>query len=321
MLSSPQGVAIDGSGNIYITDNGHARVREVLASTGDISTVAGNGVAWYTGDGGPATSAEIYSTWGIAVDGSGNIYITDLDDGVIREVVKSTGYIYTIVGGGSGCSAQTNYPYDGCPATEAALDGPTGVALDSAGNLYIADSFNSRIRMVSVSTGIITTVAGTGSDSYTGDGGAATSATFNDPNGVAVDSSGNIYVADGNNNCIRKVTASTGIITTVAGNGTAGFSGDGGAATSAELRSPMEVAVDSSGNIFIADTNNVRIREVSVSTGYISTVAGDGSNSYTGDGGAATSAAISTAYDVKVDSNANVYIADTYNQAIRVVGH
>jgi trimeric autotransporter adhesin len=320
-FNGPIGVAVDSSGDIYIADAANSRVREVIASTGIISTVAGNGTAGYTGDGGAATSARLESIFGIGLDASGNLYIVDSNDGVVREVSASTGIIFTVAGGGVGCSGQTNPPYDGCPATEALLAGPAGVALDGSGNLYIADEGDQRIRMVSASTGYISTVAGAGTAGYSGDGGPASSAKFNAPAAVAVDGSGNIYVVDMNNQVIREVSASTGYISTVAGNGTAGFSGDGGAATSAELRYPSGVAVDSSGNIYIADNYNHRIRKVTVSTGDISTVAGDASNSYSGDGGAATSAAISNANDAVVDSYGNIYIADTSNNVIRVVGH
>jgi trimeric autotransporter adhesin len=167
---------------------------------------------------------------------------------------------------------------------------PSGVAIDASGNIYIADTGNNRIRMVTKSTDIITTVAGDGSYGDKGDGGLATSATLNYPNGIAIDASGNIYIADTDNHRIRMVTKSTDIITTVAGDGSSGFSGDGGLATSARLYYPQGVGIDVSGNIYIADTANHRIRMVTKSTGIITTVAGDGSYDFSGDGGLATSA-------------------------------
>jgi trimeric autotransporter adhesin len=322
-LSNPNGVAIDSSGNIYIADTANSRVRKVTASTGDISTVAGNGTAGYTGDGYAATSAELYNVIAVAVDGSGNIYIVDGVDSVVRKVTASTGIISTIAGGGSSpfCLAATDSVGDGCGATSASLANPEGVTLDSSGNLYIADLSDFRVRMVAASTGVISTVAGNVSQGYSGDGFAATSAKLNAPNGVAVDSSGNIYIADINNDVVREVLASTGVISTVAGNGVLGYSGDGGAATSAKLQYPTAVAVDSSGNIYIADSWNDRIREVSASTGDIATVAGDGSYGYSGDGGAATSATLSRASGVSLDSSGNIYIGDTGNNVVRAVGH
>ena len=322
-LSNPNGLAVDSSGNIYIADTANSRVRKVTALTGDISTVAGNGTAGYTGDGYAATSAELLSVISVAVDGSGNIYIVDEDDSVIRKVTASTGIISTIAGGGSSpfCLASTNSVGDGCGATSASLGDPAGVVLDGSGNLYIADAANSRVRMVSASTGVISTVAGNGIAGYSGDGGAATSAKLNNPNGLALDSSGNLYIADIESSVVREVLASTGVISTVAGNGILGYSGDGGAATSAKLQYPTAVAVDSSGNIYIADSWNDRIREVSASTGDIATVAGDGSYGYSGDGGAATSATLSRASGVSLDSSGNIYIGDTGNNVVRAVGH
>jgi RHS repeat-associated protein len=192
------------------------------------------------------------------------------------------------------------------------------VAVDTAGNIYIS-TFDNRIRKVTKSTGIITTVAGNGTAGYTGDGGAAKSAEIRYPSGIALDKSGNIYIADCGNNRIRKVTASTGIISTVAGNGTGGYSGDGGAATSAELAAPGGVVVDSSGNIYIADSNNQRIREVVVSTGLISTSAGNGSVGYAGDGGSATSAKLNGPNGVAIGTSGIVYVADSGNNRIRAV--
>ena len=313
-LSAPEDMTVDSAGNIYIADLGNQRVRKVTKSTGDISTVAGTGTDGYSGDGGLATSAELGSPEGVAVDSAGDIYIADHDNCRIRKVTASTGDISTVAGNGT-CA----YAGDGGAATSAEIAYPEDVALDTAGNLYIADSFNNRIRKVTISTGIITTVAGNGTEGYNGDGIAATSAELADPIGVTVDSAGNVYIADFENERARKVTVSTGLISTVAGTGTAGYNGDGIAATSAELYLPAGVAVDGSGNIYIADDGNERIRKVAVSTGLISTVAGTGTAGYNGDGILATSAEINSPPGVALDSAANIYIADRGNNRIRKV--
>ena len=312
-LYNPTGVALDSAGNIYIADQNNQRIRKVDTS-GNISTVAGNGTPGYNGDGGVATSAELYDPTGVAVDSAGNIYIADYFNNRIRKVDASTGKISTVAGNGT-----QGYNGDGEAATSAKLFSPAGVAVDSAGNIYVSDEANNRIRKVDVSTGKISTVAGNGTLGYNGDGGVATSAELWNPMGEAVDSAGNIYISDYGNNRIRKVDASTGNISTVAGNGTQGYFGDGGAATSAELYSPASVAVDSAGNIYILDLYNNRIRKVDVSTGKISTVAGNGTGGFSGDGSAATSAEINYPWGVTVDSAGNIYIADTGNNSIRKV--
>jgi uncharacterized protein (TIGR03437 family) len=309
----PWGVAVDGSGNVYIADYNSRRIRKVAAATGIITTVAGNGTPGYSGDGGPATSAQLLGPYGVAVDGSGNLYIADSGNYVIRKVVAASGVITTVAGNGS-----QGYSGDGGPATSAQLNGLSAVAVDSSGNLYIADSGNSRIRKVAAASGAITTLAGNGTN-YSGDGGPATTAQINSAAGVALDGSGNLYIADQGNQRIRKVTAATGIIATVAGNGTSGYSGDGGPAASAQLNSPSGVAVDGNGNLYIADQNNQRIRKVSAATGVIATVAGNGTAGFSGDGSAATSAELNWPEGVAVDGLGNLYIADTYNQRIRKV--
>jgi len=308
-LSYPYSVAVDSAGTFYIADNNNS-VRKVNAS-GVISTLAGNGTAGYSGDGGPATSARLSGPAGVAVDGAGNLYIADQSNQRIRKVTAATGIITTVAGNGT-----AGYSGDGGPATSAELNFPAGVAVDSAGNLYIADYNNSVIRKVNTS-GIMTTVAGNGTGGYSGDSGPATSAELYLPIGVAVDGTGNLYIADTGNQRIRKVDAS-GIITTVAGNGTAGYSGDGGLAISAQLDRPTSAAVDSAGNLYIADTGNQRIRKVNAS-GIITTVAGNGTFGYSGDGGAATSAEFYDPDGVAVDSAGNLYIADANNQRIRKV--
>ena len=276
-----------------------------------IKTVAGNGRIGYSGDSGSAISAELNFPTGVAVDASGNLFIADRGNSVIRKV-STSGVITTVAGNGT-----YGYSGDGGSATAAELYWPSSVAVDASGNLFIADNWNNRIRKVSTS-GVITTVAGNGTSGYNGDGGSADSAELSNPYGVAVDASGNLFIADWGNNRIRKVSTS-GIITTVAGNGTSGYSGDGGSADSAELYYPVGVAVDASGNLFIADEYNHRIRKVSTS-GVITTVAGKiGAGGYSGDGGSATAAELSTPLGVAVDASGNLFIADKLNNRIRKV--
>ena len=248
-LTNPFGVALDGTGNLFIADEGSNRIRKVDTS-GIITTVAGNGSSGFSGDGGPAISASLSGPIGVALDGTGNLFFADAGNNRIRKV-DTSGIISTVAGDGI-----FGFSGDGDPATSASLRDPFGVALDGAGNLFIADRFNQRIRRVDAATGIITTVAGDGptgigAGGFSGDGGPATSASLNSPFGVAVDGAGNLFIADTLNNRIRKVDTS-GIITTVAGNGSFGFSGDGDPATSASLHEPFGVALDGSGNLFIA---------------------------------------------------------------------
>ena len=282
----------------------------VTAQAQIISTVAGNGTAAYGGDGGAATAAQLKPPVGVLLDNAGNLYIADSNNNVIRKV-SPAGIISTVAGNGASA-----YSGDGGAATSAGLKYPTSVALDAAGNLYIADAINNVIRKVNAA-GIISTVAGNGAAAYSGDGGAATSAKLNYPNGVTVDGAGNLYISDTNNNVIRKVSPA-GIISTVAGNGVAGFSGDTGSATAAQLTLPFSAALDSVGNLYIADASNNVIRKVNAA-GIISTVAGNGIQGYSGDGGAATSAKLKDPTGVVLDSAGNLYIADANNSVIRKV--
>jgi len=313
-LSFPRGMALDGAGNLYIADYGSSVVRKITASSGLISTVAGDGTSGYTGDGGPATSAELKAPIWVALDGAGNLYISDLSSNVIRKVTASTGIITTVAGNGT-----PTYSGDNGAATSASLYFPAGLALDVAGNLYIADEYNSAVRKVTASTGVITTVAGTGGFGYSGDGGAATSAQLARPIGVALDATGNLYLADSSSGTVRKVTASTGVISAVAGTGTSGYSGDGGAATSAQLNHPAGIAVDGAGDLFIADYTNNVIRKVAAGSGIITTAVGTGNHGYAGDGGSATNAELWVPTDVILDSAGNLYISDTVNSVVREV--
>ncbi len=307
-LGSPRGVAVDGAGNVYIADYSNYRIRKV-DSSGIITTIAGTGDFGFGGDGGPAVEAQLRSPTGVAVDGAGNVYIADTSNPRIRKV-DSSGIITTIAGTGD-----FGFGGDGGPAVEAQLRSPTGVAVDGAGNVYIADTSNPRIRKVD-SSGIITTIAGTGDFGFGGDGGPAIEAQLGGgPFSVTTDGAGNVYIADQSNHRIRKVDSS-GVITTIAGNGVVG---DGGPAVEAQLRSPYGVAVDSVGNVYIADLSNYRIRKVD-SLGVITTIAGTGAGQrFSGDGGPATAARLASPYGVAVDGAGNVYIADSNNQRIRKV--
>ncbi|WP_461075288.1 NHL repeat-containing protein [Spirosoma flavus] len=308
-LNHPVKIALDGSGNLYIADSDNHRIRKVTPG-GIISTVAGNGSAGFSGDGGTATAAQLYRPFGIAVDNNGNLFIAEYVNHRIRKVT-SDGIISTVAGNGN-----AGYSGDGAAATSAQLKSPYAVAVDENGNLYIADSGNHCIRKVT-SNGLINTLTGNGIAGYNGDGILATTAQLNSPLGVALDGNGNILIADRYNQRIRKVSPD-GMISTIAGNGIAGFSGDGGQASNAKLNAPYTVATDISGNLFIADVSNNRIRKVRPD-GVINTIAGNGFDQYSGDGGPATNAQLNYPNAVGIDGNGNLYIADTGNDFIRKV--
>jgi hypothetical protein len=364
-LARPSDVVLDGAGNLVITDTVNQRVRVVAESTGtfygramtagDIYTVAGDGQIGHSGDGGPATGAELRFPGGVAVDGAGNLVIADTGNNRVRVVAEATGTfygqamtagdIYTVAGAHRGFSG------DGGPARSARLDGPSKVAVDGSGNLLIADSGNHRIRVVAVAAGTfyrqrmrpqhIYTVAGTGTGfgGYSGDGGPAASAELSVPKGVVVDGAGNLVIADTNNNRVRVVAKTTatfygvamtaGNVYTVAGNGVGRYAGDGGPGTSAELNSPDQTAVDGAGNLLISDTTNDAVRVVADRTGTfygramtagdIYTVAGTGQMGYNGDGRAAISAELNQPETVLVDGAGNLVITDSNNQRVRVV--
>jgi len=313
-LGAPNRLAVASSGNIYIADHKNNVVRKVTASTGIITTIAGTGAAGYTGDGGPAASAQLNLPEGAAVDSAGNLYIADEGNNVIRKITAATGVITTVAGNGT-----CGYTGDGGPAAGGQLCGPAYVSVDSAGNFYIADMNNNVIRKVAISTGLISTVAGNGTAGDSGDGGQAPNAELRVPVGLAFDSAGNFYIAESGGNIIRKVTVATGVITTVAGNGTAGYSGDGGLATSAELNGPVGIAADAAGDLYIADASNEAVREVNAGTGMIATVAGNGIVGYLGDGGAATSAELGIPTDIALDGLGNFYIVDAGDNVVRMV--
>ncbi len=320
-----------------------------------ISTIAGTGTASYSGDGGPATSAAVSCPTGIAVDSSGNVYFNAFFNHRVRKITSSTGIISTYAGTGS-----TSYSGDNGVASSAALYNPDGLCMDSSGNaasnmhtslstfllkslcllgnLYIAEWGNHRVRKVMITTSVISTIAGTGASSYSGDDRAASSAALYKPVGVALDTSGtyklvlrlhsdsllviligNVYIGDWGNNRVRKITASTSIITTIAGTGTEGFSGDGGAATAAAIAYPTGINLDSAGNVYFGGAAYNVVRKITVSSGMISTVAGNGGTGYSGDNIQATAATFNCPHDIVLDSNDNLYISDRFNNRVRKV--
>ena len=349
-LDHPSDVAVDSKGNVFIADTGNSCVREVTTD-GNITTVAGNPAGGTLGDGVAATSAILAQAHGIAVDSTGNLYVSEYGSDRVRKVVN--GIINTIAGTGS-----YGFAGDGAAGASALISGPWGVAVDRNGTVYFADQFNYRVRKI-VSGGTISTAAGNGLFSYSGDGGPAVAAQFNTPLGVALDRSGNLYVADSVNNSVRKIgsdgnvatfvgsglnrpqsvaldssgnvyiadagnhqvrkATAAGVVTTIAGTGTPGFSGDSSAASSAQLNAPRGVAVDASGNVYVADFNNNRVRRIAAADGTISTVAGNGFAGFSGDGGAAIAAQLNGPVAVAVDSVGALYIADSNNYVVRKV--
>ncbi len=308
-LNEPHDIYKDSWGNLYIADTKNHRIRRVSAFSGNIYTVAGTGDAGDTGDGGDADEAELDEPYGVLRDSSFTVYIADTRNHKIRRV-NIYGNISTFVGGeGDG---------DGGAATLARLDQPHGIFKDTSGNLYIADTRHHKIRKVDTS-GTITPVAGTGNAGNAGnEGDAATDVELNEPRGVFKDGSGNLYIADTQNHKIRKVDVS-GTITTVAGTGNAGNAGnEGDPAIAVELNEPRGIFKDGSGNLYIADTKNYKIRKVDAS-GTITTVAGTGDSGDDGDGGPATAARLKLPGDIFVDTNGNIFIVDLDASRIKVV--
>lgn len=310
MLAQPSGITVDNKGNIYFIDDYNERVRKITPN-GIITTIAGNGMVGDFGDGGLATRASFQfgSGAGVAVDSKGNVYVACPTKHRVR-VIRTNGTIHHFAGKG--------YGEDGGPASEADLDSPYAVAVDSKDNVYIADSGKNNIRKVTPN-GIISTIAGNGTRGFGGDGGLATNAMLNMPSDVAVDGKGNVYVLDSFNNRVRKVTPA-GIITTLAGNGVAGFLGDNGRATQARFNFARQggLTVDGAGNVFVADTGNNRVRQV-LTNGIIRTVAGIGTRGFGGDGGLAVRAKLWNPTGVDVDARGNLLISDTFNNRIRKV--
>ncbi len=379
-LGQPEGIAVDHSGNVYFAEAANNRVRKV-GTDGSIQTVAGTGVAGFSGDGGPAASAELNQPYGLAIDPAGNLYIADLGNSRVREITLA-GVIQTVAGGGTLPAANSG---QGGPATAAQLMQPRNVAVDAGGSLYISDFGANQVYQVNVG-GTLLLMAGTGTAGYTGVGTSALLAELNAPAGLAADSNGDLYVADSGNNRIRKIyngviitvfntpsptgialdatgmlyvaaasyfgtvvqqisgiasandltldrsgniyttsgafvieIPSSGIVTTIAGSGSSpNYGGDGGPATAAQLNSPSGIAVDSSGNWYIADTSNNRIREVT-SAGVINTIAGTGTAGSTGDNGPASAAELSAPRAIAIDSSNNLYIADSGNNEVRKI--
>ncbi len=301
-LNDPGGIAFDPSGNLYIADTYNNVVRKVDTS-GNISIFAGTGNGGFSGDGGPATAAELLIPFSVTSDSAGNIYIQDTGNSVVRKV-DTTGKITTF----AGTPGVAGHAGDGGAATGATLSENQGARFDSAGNLFVPQCDDAAIRKIDTA-GTITTVAGSFTEGFSGDGGQATSAQLNCPSGVAIDPVGNFYIADEFNNRIRKVNTA-GIISTIAGNGTPGSTGDNGPATAAKLNLPNDIAIDAAGNLYIADSGNNRIRKIGTN-GIITTVAGGLEN--------AGSAAVNSPLGVTTNSAGNVYFSDSGNNAVREI--
>jgi RHS repeat-associated protein len=349
LLHDPGQVALDGTSDLWIADTDNNRVREVQSSSGDISEFAGDGQTLASaGNGGPAVDGELFRPAGEAEDADGNVYIADAGNNRIQEIAATdhtqwgitmyAGDVYTVAGSAYGLPGDSG---DGGAATSALLNNPYGIAVDLAGNLYIADQGNNRIQQVSAATGDISTIAGsaTGTDGDTTTPGPATSALLSAPDGVAVDAKGDVYIADSGNNRVEEIFASggqswgqtmtAGDIYTVAGSatGTSGLSGDGGLAASALLDSPQSLAFSSAGNLYIGDTYNCRVQEIPATTGSgmtrydIYTIAGSpgGTCGSTGDGGPALDALLSKPAGMATDANGDLYIADGNNDRIQEI--
>lgn len=312
---SPNSFALDSLGNIYIADNTNYRIRKINTA-GIITTIAGVGIMGYSGDGGPATIAEIGVAHGIIVDLAGNIYFTEWANHTVRKINKA-GIITTIAGTGI-----AGFGGDGGYATAAQLAAPGGLLIDKIGNIYVCEVLNNHIRKIDTS-GIITSIAGTGigvAGGYSGDGGPATTANLKYPSFCAWGPDGGLFFCQWPHAVVRKIDT-FGIITTVAGNGTSGYSGDSGLATNAQLNHPTGIAVDTFGNIYISECFSHVIRKVDAATGIIQTISGNGTAGYTGDGGPVSAAQFRTPNYILFDKLGNLYINDADNYRIRRINY
>lgn len=314
-LNMPFDVALDARGNLYLSDTFNHRVRKVDRVTGRIVTVAGDGTPGFSGDGGPAVKARLREPYGIVVGPGGDLYIADRLNRRVRRVDGRTGIISTVAGDGS-----KSYSGDGGPGASAGLVEPNGVAMTRDGRtLLIADVAGHRIRSLDLSTGRIATFAGNGRARHDGDGGPATRASIWGARAVDVGPDGSVYILEREGNTLRMVRPETGIISTVAGTGARGYSGDGGPAASSTFDGPKELAVDRAGNVWIVDTENHAIRVIDAATRRIRTVAGTGRPGGDGDGGAPTSARLDRPHGIAVGPDGTCWIGDTHNHRVRRV--
>jgi hypothetical protein len=332
-LTSPNSVAVDKKGNLFIADLASERIYKLDASTSNLTVFAGTGAGGYSGDGGPAIDATFNHPFGLAFGPAGNLFVSDSRNNVIRKIDVSSGIIETVAGSGFGagpgdadaCSAVT----PGLKAKKTVLCNPFGIAVDASGNLYFTNA-TSQVLKVMESTGIVSVVAGTGSYGYSGDGGPAVSASLSWLPGLALDGQGNIYVADSGNCALREIFASSGTITSVVGaptspySGTCGLSGDGGPASAALISGPYGLSVDAGGNIFLGDSVNNVVRMIAASDRNIYTVAGSYANGqgvygYSGNGGPAVSATLAYPLGITVDLAGDLYINDNENFVVRQV--
>lgn len=315
-LNGPQGLCFDKFGNLIVAENDNSLIRKINLSNGLITILAGTGVSGYFGDGGQANLAQFNHPIKVAIDSQNNIFILDYANSVVRKIDANSGIITTVAGTGPGWYG---FSGDGDQATNAHFSVPLDIALDKLGNLYIADFLNNRVRKVNRITGIISTVAGNGSSVFNGDNINATSAAMQ-PISIAVDSSDNIYISDFPNHRIRKVNPQTGIITTVAGTGIQGGSGDGGIATNAQLNSVISLKLDKQQNLYVIDQIGNAVRKIDFfNSNIITTVAGFGSQGYNGDGNAADKTMFLYPQDCAVSDIDDIYIADKSNNRIRKI--
>ena len=311
-LLLPGGLSYDAAGNLYFAETSGHVIRRV--SAGILTTVAGTGIQGFAGDGAAATAALIDSPAAVVAGAAGELYFADTHNHRIRRVDTGTGFVSTVAGTGIAGTSP-----DGTKATLASLDLPVALALNPAGDLYFADARTHLVRRIDHISGLIRTVAGSGIQGFGGDGGPAIAAALDTPSGIALDTIGNLYLADAHNHRVRRVDASTGLIASVAGTGQPGFSGDGGQGLRAALNLPRGLTLDAAGNLFLVDARNQRLRRIDAVTGQIATIAGDGTQAFAGDAGPAVAASLDSPRSVSLSPAGLPTVSDASNARVRQV--